>query len=153
MKELDDSFQETVKRALTPWKEDTTPEKRDMDVSQLLASLSTLGRAEQQDQNRTFRTRLVIAWLLSNAGLAIVISSINGLDQTKLLVEACLPGGDAQLAEMNRTCIVTALNTDSREVQSKQQVYFKYLLWATFGLSSVRFIGVSSSPHALGRQS
>jgi hypothetical protein len=102
-----------------------------------------LARAEQQDQNRTFRTRLVIAWLLSNAGLAIVISSINGLDKTKLLVEACLPGGDAQLAEMNRTCIVNALNTDSREVQSKQQVYFKYLLWATFGLSSVRFIGVS----------
>lgn len=38
MKELDDSFQETVKRALTPWKEDTTPEKRDMDVSQLRTS-------------------------------------------------------------------------------------------------------------------
>jgi len=38
MKELDDSFQETVKRALTPWKEDTTPEKRDMDVSQLFIS-------------------------------------------------------------------------------------------------------------------
>jgi hypothetical protein len=107
--------------------------------------------ADVKDQNRTFRTRLVIAWLLSNAGLAIVISSINGLDQTKLLVEACLPGGDAQLAEMNRTCIVTALNTDSREVQSKQQVYFKYLLWATFGLSSVRFIGVSSASHVLGR--
>jgi chitin synthase len=106
-------------------------------------SSQRLAKLEQQDQNRTFRTRLVIAWLLSNAGLAIVISSINGLDQTKLLVEACLPGGDAQLAEMNRTCIVTALNTDSREVQSKQQVYFKYLLWATFGLSSVRFIGVS----------
>jgi chitin synthase len=107
-------------------------------------SSQRLAKLEQQDQNRTFRTRLVIAWLLSNAGLAIVISSINGLDQTKLLVEACLPGGDAQLAEMNRTCIVTALNTDSREVQSKQQVYFKYLLWATFGLSAVRFIGVSS---------
>jgi chitin synthase len=150
MKELDDSFQETVKRALTPWKEDTTPEKRDMDVSQLFASS---GPADIKDQNRTFRTRLVIAWLLSNAGLAIVISSINGLDQTKLLVEACLPGGDAQLAEMNRTCIVTALNTDSREVQSKQQVYFKYLLWATFGLSSVRFIGVSSAPHVFGRRS
>jgi hypothetical protein len=45
MKELDDSFQETVKRALTPWKEDTTPEKRDMDVSQLHAFLTTLGQA------------------------------------------------------------------------------------------------------------
>ena len=35
MKELDESFQETVKRAVTPYKEDTTPEKRDMDVRQL----------------------------------------------------------------------------------------------------------------------
>jgi chitin synthase len=44
---------------------------------------------------------------------------------------------------MNRTCITQALSLDSREVQSKQQEYFKYLLWATFGLSAVRFIGVS----------
>jgi hypothetical protein len=35
MKELNESFQETVKRAVTPYKEDTTPEKRDMDVCQL----------------------------------------------------------------------------------------------------------------------
>lgn len=100
-------------------------------------------QAEYQDQNRTFRTRLVIAWLLSNAGLAIVISSINGLDQTKLLVEACLPSGDKEVDTMNRTCITQALSLDAREVQSKQQEYFKYLLWATFGLSAVRFIGVS----------
>jgi chitin synthase len=44
---------------------------------------------------------------------------------------------------MNRTCITQALSLDAREVQSKQQEYFKYLLWATFGLSAVRFIGVS----------
>jgi chitin synthase len=100
-------------------------------------------KLRSQDQNRTFRTRLVIAWLLSNAGLAIVISSINGLDQTKALVEQCLPSGDEELASMNRTCITQALSLDSREVQSKQQEYFKYLLWATFGLSAVRFIGVS----------
>jgi chitin synthase len=147
MKELDESFQETVKRAVTPFKEDTTPEKRDMDVSQLYMTCTL--QAENQDQNRTFRTRLVIAWLLSNAGLAIVISSINGLDQTKDLVEACLPDGDAQMAEMNRTCITNALNLDSREVQSKQQEYFKYLLWATFGLSAIRFIGVSCLCHVL----
>lgn len=143
MKELDESFQETVKRAVTPYKEDTTPEKRDMDVSQLAVDRSD-PKLRSQDQNRTFRTRLVIAWLLSNAGLAIVISSINGLDQTKALVEQCLPSGDEELASMNRTCITQALSLDSREVQSKQQEYFKYLLWATFGLSAVRFIGVSS---------
>lgn len=33
MQELDESFQETVKRAVTPFKEDSTPEKPNMDVS------------------------------------------------------------------------------------------------------------------------
>jgi chitin synthase len=60
-----------------------------------------------------------------------------------VLVESCLPDGEEQMASMNRTCIIQALSLDSREVQSKQQEYFKYLLWATFGLSAVRFIGVS----------
>lgn len=31
------------------------------------------------DQNKTFRTRLVAAWMLSNAALAIAIENINGL--------------------------------------------------------------------------
>lgn len=33
MQELDESFLETVKRAVAPFKEDTTPEKPNMDVS------------------------------------------------------------------------------------------------------------------------
>lgn len=33
MQELDESFQETVKRAVTPFKEDSVPEKPNMDVS------------------------------------------------------------------------------------------------------------------------
>ena len=31
------------------------------------------------DQNRTFRTRLVTLWVLSNAGLALTVGHINGL--------------------------------------------------------------------------
>lgn len=48
------------------------------------------------------------------------------------------------MVQLNKTCLTQAISLDSKEVQSKQQVYFKYLLWATFGLSAIRFIGVSS---------
>lgn len=98
--------------------------------------------ADDQDQNRTFRTRLVGVWLISNAALAISITSINGFNQTEQMVKDCLPDGDEITITTNRTCITQALSTDSREVQSKQQEYFKYLLWATFGLSAIRFVGV-----------
>lgn len=61
------------------------------------------------------------------------------------MVQDCLPDGDDVMVSLNKTCITHALSLDSRQVQSKQQEYFKYLLWATFGLSAVRFIGVSSA--------
>lgn len=66
---------------------------------------------------------------------------------------------------INGTCIENAVNFDTTELQDKQQVrlasrlsrfgggcdkmtdgsqfYFQGLLWATFGLSMVRFVGVS----------
>lgn len=59
------------------------------------------------------------------------------------MVKDCLPGGDEIMVSLNRTCITQAISLDSKEVRSKQQEYFKYLLWATFGLSAIRFIGVS----------
>lgn len=97
----------------------------------------------RQDQNKTFRTRLVGVWLISNAALAISITSINGLDQTQQMVQDCLPSGDEVMVQLNKTCLTQAISLDSKQVQSKQQEYFKYLLWATFGLSAIRFIGVS----------
>ena len=151
--ELDESFQIVVRRAVAPFKEDTTPEKPSMDVSGpwLLLRVKTRDGAiaHLQDQNRTFRTRLVGVWLLSNAALAISIQTLNGLDKTPELVESCLKdtGFNANngsiIVPINGTCIEDALSQNADNLQDKQQEYFKYLLWATFGLSAVRFIGVS----------
>nr|XP_018261520.1 chitin synthase [Kwoniella dejecticola CBS 10117]OBR83678.1 chitin synthase [Kwoniella dejecticola CBS 10117] len=104
--ELDESFKSVVQRAVAPYKSDEKEEKPSMD-----------------DENRTFRTRLVGSWLLSNAALAISIQTLNGLDTTKQLVEKY------------------ALKFNTVELQNKQQFYFQALLWATFGLSMVRFLG------------
>lgn len=41
-------------------------------------------------------------------------------------------------------CVQKAMNSQTQELEDKQQYYFMYLLWGTFGLSAVRFLGVSS---------
>lgn len=55
-------------------------------------------------------------WMLTNAALAIIIESISGVDT------------NTQQAET--------------ELRARQNAYFSFILWATFGLSAVRFIGV-----------
>jgi chitin synthase len=88
-------------------------------------------------------------WLFSNAALALSIQTLNGLDKTPQYIKGCLeasgfdPINGAQVIPINGTCIEMALRHDQDHLQDKQQVYFKYLLWATFGLSAVRFLGVS----------
>ena len=99
--DIDAAFKETVTRAVTKVEVKEEVEKPTMD-----------------DQNKTFRTRLVAAWMLSNAGLSVAIENLNGLstgDETK----------------------------DEQQLQSKQQTYFAIILYSTFGLAMVRFIGVS----------
>ncbi|KAI6164829.1 glycosyltransferase family 2 protein [Pisolithus thermaeus] len=59
--DVDAAFKETVTRAVTKLEVQEAVEKPTMD-----------------DQNRTFRTRLVALWMLSNAGLAVTIENING---------------------------------------------------------------------------
>ena len=54
--------------------------------------------------------------MLTNAALAIIIESISGVDT------------NTQQAET--------------ELRARQNAYFSFILWATFGLSAVRFIGV-----------
>lgn len=98
--DVDAAFKETVTRAVTKVENKEVAEKPTMD-----------------DQNKTFRTRLVSAWVLSNAGLAVAIENLNGL-----------PTG-------NETA-------DEQHLQSKQQFYFAIILYSTFGLAMVRFIGV-----------
>jgi len=98
--DLDAHFKETVTRAVTKLEVKETVEKPTMD-----------------DENKTFRTRLVAFWLLSNAGLAIGIQNINGL-----------PAGDGG-------------STDEAELHAKQNIYFEFILFSTFGLSAVKFVG------------
>jgi chitin synthase len=100
--DVDAAFKETVTRAVTKVEVKEEIEKPTMD-----------------DENKTFRTRLVASWMLSNAGLAIAIENINGLTTV----------ADAQL--------------DENELRSKQNTYFAVILYSTFGLAAVRFTGVS----------
>jgi hypothetical protein len=55
-------------------------------------------------------------WMLSNASLAIVIENISGVETNAQKVET--------------------------ELRARQNAYFTFILWATFGLSAIRFIGV-----------
>lgn len=102
--DVDAQFKETVTRAITKIEVKEVPEKPTMD-----------------DENKTFRTRLVSAWMLSNAALAIAIENINGL-----------PSNDVAADQKHQT--------------AKQNAYFGVILYSTFGLAAVRFTGVSIHP-------
>lgn len=98
--DVDAAFKETVTRAITKLNVKETVEKPTLD-----------------DQNKTFRTRLVAMWMITNAALAIAIENMNGLPNNNLTVD------QAQLAK-------------------KQNLYFAVILYSTFALAAVRFIGV-----------
>jgi len=97
--DLESHFKETVTRALTKLEVKEVVEKPTMD-----------------DQNRTFRTRLVAFWMLSNATLAVAIDMLNGL-----------PTGNEA--------------ADDAKLQERQNIYFSVILYSTFGLAAVRFAG------------
>jgi len=97
--DVDDAFKETVNRAITKIVKKEAPEKPSLD-----------------DQNKTFRTRLVAVWMLTNASLAIAVEGVNGL-----------PSSDA--------------NADQLALMAKQSTYFAIILYSTFALSLIRFIG------------
>lgn len=112
--DVDAAFKETVTRAVTK-----------IDVKEVIE------KPTMDDQNKTFRTRLVAFWMLTNAGLAVAIENINGLTSVQ----------DAAL--------------DQAELQTKQNTYFAVILYSTFVLAAVRFTGVSYSrgilPHRHSR--
>ena len=99
--DLDAHFKETVTRALTKVEVKEQIEKPTMD-----------------DQNRTFRTRLVAFWMLTNAGLAVAIENLNGLPSNNEV-------------------------QDEDQLRKKQNVYFAVILYSTFFLALVKFAGVS----------
>lgn len=102
--DVDAAFKETVTRAVTKIEVKEVVEKPTMD-----------------DQNKTFRTRLVAFWMLTNAGLAVAIENINGLDVPQDAVQ------------------------DQQDLRYKQNVYFAVILYSTFFLAAVRFTGVRHS--------
>lgn len=109
--DLDEAFQETVTRALTK--------------DQLETRLKNLyNRPTMDDENRTFRTRLVASWMLTNAALAIAISNIGGW----LNIED---------PDITRRSVAEWLDQHSR----KRNMYFMVLLYSAFLLSFVRFMG------------
>jgi len=97
--DVDAAFKETVTRAVTKVDTKEVPEKPNLD-----------------DQNKTFRTRLVAVWMLSNVALSIAIENVNGLTST-----------DA--------------SADQARLHKKQNTYFSFILYSTFGLSAIRFTG------------
>lgn len=58
--DIDQMFEQTVRRALAPFKEEEKPEPKDL-----------------EDSYKSFRTMLVVSWLFSNCLLAVVITSDN----------------------------------------------------------------------------
>ena len=100
--DLEAHFKETVTRAVTKLEVKEVIEKPTMD-----------------DENKTFRTRLVAFWMLSNAALAVAIQSLNGVGS-----------GNEEL--------------DEATLRDRQNTYFAVILYSTFGLSLVKFAGVSS---------
>ena len=100
--DVDAAFKDTVTRALTKIEVKEVREKPTLD-----------------DENKTFRTRLVALWMLSNASLAIAIENINGVENPATAAE------------------------DQLRLRRKQNTYFAIILYATFALAAVRFTGVS----------
>ncbi|KDN53138.1 glycosyltransferase family 2 protein [Tilletiaria anomala UBC 951] len=98
--DIDNNFRNVVSRAVAPYHPVQVAEKPTID-----------------DSNRTFRTRLVAFWLLTNGGLTIAIENVNGLNRG-----------------------VSQDQVDAQQ-HNKQTTYFQFILWTTFCLSVFRFIG------------
>ncbi|GLB41331.1 putative chitin synthase [Lyophyllum shimeji] len=105
--DINAAFQETVTRALTKEEADTSREKPTMD-----------------DENKTFRTRLVASWMLSNAALAVAVENIHGW---------------LNIGSKNITG--KFIQRWLEEMATKRNMYFTVLLYCTFGLAMVRFVG------------
>ncbi|TFK24585.1 chitin synthase [Coprinopsis marcescibilis] len=105
--DIDLFFKETVVRALV--KVDT---------------VEVIEKPTMEDDNKTFRTRLVGAWLISNALLAITISNIGGWMDV-----------NSPTVTFEQIRDFTIAGNDRRNL------YFAFLLYATFLLSMIRFLG------------
>ncbi|KAF6752025.1 chitin synthase [Ephemerocybe angulata] len=104
--DIDFFFKETVVRALAKVEETEVVEKTTV-----------------EDDNKTFRTHLVSAWLISNAILALAIQNL---------------GGWLNVNDNINPAKVAAFN---KQAGDKRNIYFAFILYATLGLSLIRFFG------------
>ncbi|KAJ7139674.1 glycosyltransferase family 2 protein [Mycena epipterygia] len=105
--DIDAAFKATVSRALTKIQSNEVAEKPTLD-----------------DSNRTFRTRLVAVWMLTNGALALTVQDMGGW----LNVDDPNISKDGIKAYEDRYAIM-------------RNNYFSFILYATFALSFIRFIG------------
>ncbi|KAK4699893.1 chitin synthase, partial [Phenoliferia sp. Uapishka_3] len=92
--DLELAFKETVRRTLEKTVVSEAPEK-----------------PSTEDENKSFRTRLVCIWIITNGALTVAIDNSNGL------------------------------HTTQQQENNKTNTYFRIILWITAGLSLIRFIG------------
>lgn len=105
--DVDASFKETVTRALKKVEVATDKVKPTLD-----------------DENKTFRTRLITSWLLSNAILVLIVENLAGyldLDDPNISKDTVQQFNDLYSQRRNG--------------------YFAFILYATFALSMFRFLG------------
>jgi len=116
-----------------PTVEDTTHIQEDIDAAfKATVSRALTKRADDDapekptldDSNRTFRTRLVATWLFTNGALALVVQDM---------------GGWLNVDDPNISKDVIKSYEDRYAVMRNS--YFTFILYATFGLSLIRFIG------------
>jgi chitin synthase len=109
--DVDACFEETVTRALKKIEANAGNEKPTLD-----------------DENRTFRTRLITMWMLTNGLLAIAIENLNGW----LNIDA-------------KDLSASTIQAFEAKESDRRNTYFSIVLYATFGLALIRFTGVSLS--------
>ncbi|TFK32302.1 chitin synthase [Crucibulum laeve] len=116
-----------------PIVEDTTKTQEDVDlyfqetVTRALEKIDTnevLEKPTMDDDNKTFRTRLVASWLLSNALLAIGVENIGGW----------LNINDPNISKEK-------IQAWTSNMVTRRNLYFEFLLFAFFALAFTRFIG------------
>jgi len=98
--ELDVRFRDVVMRAVAPHRPEKKREAPSMD-----------------DSNKTFRSRLLAFWLLTNGLLTAVVLNLENYHPND------------------------SPNKQHEQQTANQQVYFKIVLWSTFGLAFFRFLG------------
>jgi chitin synthase len=120
-----------------PIVEDTTNVQEDIDaafeatVSRALTKLNTKDGTDKptlDDSNRTFRTRLVAMWMLTNGALVLGVQGMGGW----LNINDANISADSIKAYEDRYALM-------------RNNYFTFILYSTFGLAFVRLIGVRAS--------